>query len=97
MQHHRRIEINALPTNRQMQMSSCGPAAGSALGNYLPGGHGIAFFYFEIREMQVEAHQTLTMVDHDEAAFKVELLRQQHSSGIDCVDRCSSRGGIIES
>src|SRR5579859_7994307 len=79
-----------------MQVSAGRPTARTTVRNHLSGRYCISLFHFEIRKMQVEAHQALPVIDHDKPALEVQLLRKQYSSRIDRPNWSSGWGRIVQ-
>ena len=68
--------------------TSC--AAGvSAQGNDLAFLYSIALLNLEFGEVHVHGHESPTVVDDDAISFVVELARQNHFTGVRCVNRRS--------
>src|SRR5690348_16587207 len=74
-----------------------GTAARSTVRNHLTSGDRIAFFYFEIREMQIQAHEPLAVIDDNKATFEVQFLSEQHGPGVDRPNGCPGAYRVVQS
>src|ERR1041385_9036803 len=79
-----------------MQMWSAGPAGSATQGDLLPLLQLDAFLHLEIGKMQIEAHQTLTMIYDHTSAFEIKRMRQNYCSAVDREYRRPGRSGKVQ-
>ncbi len=93
-QQSRRIQIDALPADSQMEMGAGGasrPAADSDLLAFL---HRFPFFHAQFGEMEIESQQTLAVVENHAVAFKEQRAGEQDFAAVDGGYGCA--GGDTE-
>ena len=66
-----RIQINALPAHRQVEMRSGSPARASAQADLLSARNPFSLFYPDVRKMEIKRQQSLPVIDHHAVAFEI--------------------------
>ncbi len=74
-----------------------GTAAAAAQRNDVAACNGIAYSYFDLRQMHVYAHQAEAVVDHDAAALKIKRSCQHDAARVDRRYLCSCLSVKIQS
>src|SRR5258708_23059955 len=59
-------------------MGSGGTPGAAAPANNLPGSDFVAFFYVEVREMQIQTQKPLAVVEHHAVSLKKQRSSQEH-------------------
>ena len=83
-----------MPAHCDMQVWSRRPASSSAQANLLSFLDFLAFAHLDVRQVHVQGHELLAVIDDDAITFIEQFLRQHHSS---CVRRKDGRAflGVI--
>ncbi len=66
-----RIQVNALPAHRQVEMRSGSPARASAQADLLSPRNPLSLFYPDFRKVEIKCEQSLPVIDHHAVAFEI--------------------------
>src|SRR5215469_11788217 len=77
-------------------MGAGSPSTASAECDQLPGINLITLLNLKFRKMQVQAHQTLPVIDDNETAFEIERTSKNHRAAIDGMDLGPGRSSEIQ-
>ena len=73
-----RIEVGALPSNRDVKMRAGCASGASTQTDFLASLHCVPFLHLQFRKMEVQREKSLTVVDHNAVAFEIQKARKQH-------------------
>src|SRR5215469_1314787 len=77
-------------------MGAGSPSTAPAECDQLPGINLITLLDLKFRKMQVQAHQTLPVINDNETAFEIERTSENHCAAIDGMDLCPARSSEIQ-